>query len=128
MIPGLGKIPWRGAWQPSPVFLSRESPWTEDPGGLQSMGSQSWTRLSARAHTHMLLMRYSTSRVGLVTFQSELLLLSRSVTSDSCHPVDCSPPGFPACGISPARILDSMCLENWAVGFVFLEFTFLSLS
>ena len=32
--------PWRRAWQPTPVFLSGESPWTEEPGGLQSMGSQ----------------------------------------------------------------------------------------
>ena len=24
-IPGLGKIPWRRAWQPSPVFLPGES-------------------------------------------------------------------------------------------------------
>ena len=23
-----------------------ETPWTEEPGGLQSMGSQNWTRLS----------------------------------------------------------------------------------
>ena len=28
------------AWQPTPVFLPGESPWTEEPGGLQSMGSQ----------------------------------------------------------------------------------------
>ena len=27
-------------------------PWIEEPGGLQSMGSQSWTRLSACVHTH----------------------------------------------------------------------------
>ena len=40
LIPGLGKIPWRRAWQPTPVFLPGESPWTEEPGGLQSMGSQ----------------------------------------------------------------------------------------
>ena len=26
--------------QPTPVFLSGGSPWTEEPGGLQSMGSQ----------------------------------------------------------------------------------------
>ena len=39
-IPGLGKIPRRRAWQPTPGFLSGESPWTEEPGGLQSMGSQ----------------------------------------------------------------------------------------
>ena len=36
----VGKIPWRRAWQPIPVFLPGESPWTEEPGGLQSMGSQ----------------------------------------------------------------------------------------
>ena len=34
----VGEIPWRRAWQPTPVFLSGESPWTEEPGGLQSMG------------------------------------------------------------------------------------------
>ena len=43
-IPGLdpwvGKIPWRGARQPTPVFSPGESPWIEEPGGLQSMGSQ----------------------------------------------------------------------------------------
>ena len=38
--PWVGKIPWRRAWQPTLVFLPRESPWTEEPGGLQSMGSQ----------------------------------------------------------------------------------------
>ena len=28
------------AWQPTPVFLPGEPPWTEEPGGLQPMGSQ----------------------------------------------------------------------------------------
>ena len=28
------------AWQPTPGFLPGESPWTEEPGGLQSMGLQ----------------------------------------------------------------------------------------
>ena len=32
--------PWQRAWQPTPVFLPGESPWTEEPGGLQSMGLQ----------------------------------------------------------------------------------------
>ena len=32
--------PWRRKWQPTPVSLSGESPWTEEPGGLQSMGLQ----------------------------------------------------------------------------------------
>ena len=36
----LGGLFWRRAWQPTPVFLPGESSWTEEPGGLQSMGSQ----------------------------------------------------------------------------------------
>ena len=32
--PWVGKIPWRRAWQSTPVFLPRESPWTEEPGRL----------------------------------------------------------------------------------------------
>ena len=38
--PWVGKIPWGRAWQPTPVFLTGESPWPEEPGGLQSMESQ----------------------------------------------------------------------------------------
>ena len=37
--PWVGKIPWRRKWQPTPVFLPGESSWTEEPGGLLSMGS-----------------------------------------------------------------------------------------
>ena len=36
--PWVGKIPWRRKWQPS--FLAWKIPWTEEPGGLQSMGLQ----------------------------------------------------------------------------------------
>ena len=32
--PWLGKIPWRRACQPTPVFLPGESPWTKEPGRL----------------------------------------------------------------------------------------------
>ena len=50
--PWVGKIPWRRAQQPTPVFLPGESPWTEEPGGLQSIGSRrirhDWSDL---AHT-----------------------------------------------------------------------------
>ena len=28
----------RRAWQTTPVFLPEESPWTEEPGGLQVIG------------------------------------------------------------------------------------------
>ena len=46
----VGKIPWTRAWQPTPVFLPGESPWTEEPGGLQSIESQrvghDWSKLA----------------------------------------------------------------------------------
>ena len=31
-IPGSGRFPWGRAWQPTPVCLSAESPWTEEAG------------------------------------------------------------------------------------------------
>jgi len=51
------KIPWRRAWQPTPVFLLGESP--EESGGLQSMGSQrvghNWINLALIYHKIYLL-------------------------------------------------------------------------
>ena len=39
--PWVWKIPWRRAWQPTPVFLTGESHGQrEEPGGLQSTGLQ----------------------------------------------------------------------------------------
>ena len=35
-----GRITQRKAWQPTPVFLPGEIPWTEEPGRLQPLGSQ----------------------------------------------------------------------------------------
>ena len=37
-VPGLGRFPWRRAWQPTQVFLPGESPWTEEPGGAAVHG------------------------------------------------------------------------------------------
>ena len=48
--PWVGKIPWERKWQPTPVFLPGAFPWTEEPAGLQSMGSQrvghDWSNLA----------------------------------------------------------------------------------
>ena len=38
--PWVRDIPWRRKWWPISIFLPGESPWTEKPGGVQSMGSQ----------------------------------------------------------------------------------------
>ena len=55
--PWVAKSPRRRKWQPAPVFW-RKIPWTEEPGGLQSMGSprighnRATERARARARTH----------------------------------------------------------------------------
>ena len=46
---------------PHSSILAWKIPWTEEPGGLQSMGSQSWTRLSAHAHV-------TDGQLGISTF------------------------------------------------------------
>ena len=38
--PWVRKIPWRRKWQPTPVSLPGKISWTEEPGGLKSMGLQ----------------------------------------------------------------------------------------
>ena len=53
----VGKIPWRRAWQPTLVFWPEESPWTEEPGGLQSIASQrvrhDWATNHSTAHVFL---------------------------------------------------------------------------
>ena len=39
-IPGLGRCPGGGKWQPTSVFFPAKFPWTEESGRLQSKGSQ----------------------------------------------------------------------------------------
>ena len=41
-IPGSGRSPGEGNGTHSSILVW-EIPWTEQPGGLQSMGSKSWT-------------------------------------------------------------------------------------
>ena len=51
----VGKIPWRRAWQPTPIFLHGVFPWTKEPGGLQSLVSQrvghDWATNHSTAHS-----------------------------------------------------------------------------
>ena len=45
-------IPWRKSWQPTSVFLPRESPCIEKPGGPLSMGLQKVGHDWVAKHTH----------------------------------------------------------------------------
>ena len=40
LIPESGRFPGEGHSNPTPVLLCGKAPWTEEPGGLQSMGLQ----------------------------------------------------------------------------------------
>ena len=83
----VGKIPWRRAWLPSPVFLPGESPWPEEPDGLKSIASQR--------------VRYNQNdlaqRAPLV-----LCLVAQSCPT-LCNSMDCSLPGSSGYGDSPGK-------------------------
>ena len=62
LIPWVGKIPCKRKWQPTPVFLAWEIPWTEEPGRLQCHRVAKYqARLSDWTHTW----RRRNSRAGL---------------------------------------------------------------
>ena len=50
----VGNIPWRRKWQPISSILAWEIPWTKEPGGLQTRGSQrvkyDWVRTHSCFH------------------------------------------------------------------------------
>ena len=54
--PWVRKIPWWRAWQPTPVFLQGESPWTDEPDKLESMWLQrvkhNWATSTAYMYLH----------------------------------------------------------------------------
>ena len=48
MIPGLGRFPGEGNGS-HPRILAWKTPWTEEPGGLQSLGpKESWTQRATK--------------------------------------------------------------------------------
>ena len=86
-IPGLGRFPWKRAWPPTPVFLPGESPWTEQPGRLQAMGSQR-ARHNWSDFTHMQVDPWSSnldcSRVSFSCFFEDVF----SIMWKSFHKAD----------------------------------------
>ena len=54
-------------------FLAWEIPWTEEPGGLQSLGSQESDMTTAVTHCNMKV-KGTSSRVKLPEFKSHLLV------------------------------------------------------
>ena len=52
--PLAGKIPKKKIWQYHSCILAGIIPWTQEPGGLQFMGSQSWPWLKNWACMHII--------------------------------------------------------------------------
>ena len=78
--PWIGKIPWRRAWQPTPAFLPGESLWTEEPGGLQSIGLQSQTQLK-QASTHTV--RKILDKWSLQLYMHKFVVIVATLVSES---------------------------------------------
>ena len=72
-------------------ILAWKIPWMEEPGGLQSMWSQSWTRLS--------------NFTSLSCYESESESEVAQSCATLCDPMKCSLPGSSVHGILQARIL-----------------------
>ena len=118
----LGKTPWRRAWQPTPVFLPGESPWRQEPGGLQSMGLQrvghNWATKHKYYVPHTVLntsqlsahLKYNTFSLCFLYFPflSFLSLLYNIL----CEPMHCSQPGSSVPGILQARILEQVAMPS----------------
>ena len=52
-IPRVGKIPWRRAWQPTPVFLLGESHGQRSLAAIVHRATKSWTQLKQLStHPH----------------------------------------------------------------------------
>ena len=66
LIPGSGRSPLEEEMATCPSILDWEIPWTEEPGGLQSIGSQrarhNWTHTHTHTHTHTLYLVSSSVR------------------------------------------------------------------
>ena len=75
--PWVRKIPWRRARKPTPVFFL----WTEEPGGLQSTGSQSQIWLSTHTRRHLLGVRTSDRIPAIMKLTPEMS--AGVLTSDS---------------------------------------------
>ena len=75
--PWVGKIPCRRAWQLTPVFLPGESPWTEEPGGVQSMG---WQRVGHDGTTkHILNMLIQFTNIRTQPYNNVQFLMGQTL-------------------------------------------------
>ena len=95
--PWVRKVPRRKAWQPTPVFLPGESQGTEEPGRLQSIGSQ----------------RVGNNWGNLAQHSTLPSWFSHSVMSDSLHPHGLQHTRPPCLSQTPGAYSNSRPLNQW---------------
>ena len=90
-------------------------PWTEEPGGLPSMGlhrvGHNWSDLAAAAAGTYLLFKSNSLRCSFIFCRLSSIYAAAAAKSlqscpTLCNPIDGSPPGFPVPGILQARTLE----------------------
>ena len=85
---------------PHSSTLAWKIPWTEEPGGLQSMGSLSWTQLTCPP-----------SLLSDTVLCPAAAATSLQSCPTLCDPIDSSPPGSPIPGILQARTLEWVAIS-----------------
>ena len=85
------KIPWRRKWQPTPIFLLQKIPWTEEPGGLQSIGCHRVRHDWGHMHAHPSLYIISAAAKSLQSCPT------------LCDPIDSRPTRLPRPWDSPEK-------------------------
>ena len=98
--PWVGKICWRRAWQPTPVFLPGESAWTEEAHGLESQRI-GYNRGTKHTHTFLKYLQFSSVQFSL------------SVVSDSLRPHESQHDRPPCPSPSPGVHSDSCPSSPW---------------
>ena len=80
-------------------ILAWEIPWTEEPGGLQSMGVTKELDTTQRLNNNN------------ITFRSDQIRSVAQSCPTLCDPTDCSPPGSSVHGIFRAGILEWVAIS-----------------
>ena len=98
------------------ISFSRGSSWPSDWTWVSRIAGRRLTAWATTCKTFAVICRIPFQSLVLLSrislFQSTLLsLFSHSVTSDTCDPVDFSPPDSSVHGISQARILDQVAIS-----------------
>ena len=82
--PWVGKIPWRRAWQATPVFLPGESPWTEEPGDHGITESDMTEPIVDRFASEQSTRKYQSYSITVTTLKEEKAVAEAVCVSRWC--------------------------------------------